>query len=83
VQTIKYLSLWAKVQISPIASFLGGVIAQEIVKFIGKFIPFKQWFWCNFNWVIDNLKQDNIDRTLKGTRYDDQIAIFGNRFKKN
>lgn len=79
---IKYLSLWAKVQISPIASFIGGVIAQEIVKFTGKFIPFKQWFWCNFNWVTDNLKQDNIDRTLKGTRYDDQVAIFGNEIQQ-
>ena len=81
-KTIKYLSLWSKVQISPIASFLGGVISQEIVKFTGKFIPFKQWFWCNFNWVIENLKQNKIDRTLKGTRYDDQIAIFGNEIQK-
>lgn len=81
-KTIKYLSLWAKVQISPISSFLGGVIAQEIVKYTGKFMPFNQWFWCNFNWVVEKLKQDKIDRRLKGTRYDDQIAIFGNEIQK-
>ena len=79
-KTIKNLSLWSKVQISPIASFIGGVIAQEIVKYTGKFTPFNQWFWCNFNWVVENLG-NNIDRTLRGTRYDDQIAIFGNEIQ--
>jgi ubiquitin-activating enzyme E1 len=29
--------------ISPMAAFFGGVIAQEIVKFTGKYTPLKQW----------------------------------------
>ena len=81
-KTIKNLSLWSRIQISPISSFLGGLIAQEIVKYTGKFIPLKQWFWNNFNWVVENLEKKKIDRSLKGTRYDDQIAIFGNELKK-
>lgn len=31
--------------ISPIAAFLGGVVAQEIVKFTGKFLPLHQWLY--------------------------------------
>ena len=75
-KTILNLSLWSRVQISPIASFLGGIIAQEIIKYTGKFLPLSQWLWCNFNCVVEKL-EGKIDRTLNGTRYDDQIAIFG------
>lgn len=81
-KTIKNLSLWSKTQISPISSFLGGLIAQEIVKFTGKFIPIKQWFWCNFSEILENLNGKIIDREIKGTRYDNQIAIFGNEIQK-
>jgi hypothetical protein len=31
--------------------------------------------------VLENIKED-ADRTLKGSRYDDQIAIFGNEIQK-
>ena len=31
--------------------------------------------------TAENIKED-ADRTLKGTRYDDQIAIFGNEIQK-
>ena len=75
------LSLWAKAQISPIASFLGGLITQTIIKYTGKFKPTKQWFWFNFNEIIENI-DINAERTLKGTKYDDQIAIFGNKVQK-
>ena len=75
------LSLWAKAQISPIASFLGGLISQSIIKYTGKFIPTKQWFWFNFNEIVENL-DINKEIILNGTRYDDQIAIFGNQMQK-
>ena len=68
---------WAKSEISPICSFLGGVVAQEIVKFTGKYTPINQWFWFEFSETVDNLP-NNIDRSLKNCRYDDQIAIYGN-----
>ena len=73
--------MWSRIEISPIASFLGGVIGQEIIKYTGKFLPFKQWCWCNFNYLVEKL-EDKIDRTLNGTRYDDQIAIYGNEIQK-
>lgn len=75
------MSVWAKAQISPIASFLGGLISQTIIKYTGKFKPTKQWFWFNFNEIVENI-DINSERTLKGTKYDDQIAIFGNDIQK-
>jgi len=81
-KTIKNLSFWSRAQISPISSFLGGIIAQEIVKFTGKYMPIKQWFWCNFMEIVENLNNSKIDRILEGSRYDDQISIFGNEIQK-
>ena len=80
-KTIRDLSLWARAEISPITSFLGGIMAQEVVKFTGKYVPIKQWLRCNFCEILEGL-DSKIDRTLKGNRYDDQIAIFGNEMQK-
>lgn len=82
-KTIRDLSLWSRAEISPITSFLGGIMAQEIVKFTGKYIPIKQWLRCNFCEILENLNiNPSVNRTLKGNRYDDQIAIFGNEIQK-
>ena len=72
---------WARSEIPPICSFLGGIVAQEIIKYSGKYTPINQWFWFEFSETIENLPKD-IDRTLKNSRYDDQIAIFGNNMQK-
>ena len=80
-KTLLRLSLWSRAQISPIASFLGGVSAQEIVKFTGKYNPIHQWIWFDFSETVENLDL-NIDRNLKNDRYDDQIAIYGNKIQE-
>ena len=54
-KTITNLSFFARAQISPISSFLGGRMTQEIIKYTGKDIPIKQWFWCDFSETLDNL----------------------------
>ena len=69
------LAKLAKSEISPICSFLGGIAAQEIIKYIGKYTQFEA------SEIIENLPND-IDRALKNSRYDDQIAIFGNNMQK-
>lgn len=81
--TIKNLSFWARTQISPISSFLCGIMAQEIMKFTGKYMPIKQCFWCNFMEIIENLNNNKSNKILKGWRYDSQISIFGNDIQKN
>ena len=71
---IRLLSSYAKAQLSPIVTFWGGIIAQEILKFTGKFTPVQQWLHIDFFDIVP----DCADRTVKGSRYDDQISIIGN-----
>ena len=78
---INYISKiikWSKSEISPICSFLGGIVTQEIIKFTGKYTPIKQWFHFDFFELSDNLNIKNNTINLLNSRYDDQIAIFGN-----
>lgn len=72
---------WAKSEISPVCAFLGGVVAQEIVKYTGKYTPINQWLLFDFFETVANLGE-KVTRTLKGTRYDDQIAIYGDEIQK-
>ena len=72
---------WSAANISPVCAFFGGIVAQEIIKATGKYIPINQWLIYDFLETVENLN-DNIDRTLKNCRYDDQIAIFGNEIQE-
>lgn len=45
---IEHISLYGDTQISPVISFWGGIITQEIVKLTGKFTPLKQWLHHEF-----------------------------------
>ena len=76
------LTKWAKSEISPFCSFIGGIISQEIVKFTGKYTPIFQFEWFDFynsiSYLIEKEKENlKINRNLLNSRYDDQIAIFG------
>ena len=72
---------WASANIQPICAFFGGIIAQEIIKATGKYVPIDQWLICDFFEIVENIS-DNVNRTLKNCRYDDQIAIFGNEIQE-
>ena len=72
---------WAAANIPPICGFFGGILAQEIIKATGKYVPIDQWFIQDFFEVVENVK-DDADRTLKKSRYDEQIAIFGNEIQE-
>jgi len=56
------------------SAFLGGFIAQEIVKFTGKYTPLRQWFHYD---TFESIPTGEVDRTPKNCRYDDQIKIYG------
>lgn len=75
------VAFWAKAEISSVCSILGGIVAQEIVKFTGKYIPINQWLTLDFFETVESLG-DNVDRNLKNSRYDEQIAIYGNEIQK-
>ena len=72
---------WCRAQISPVAAFFGGIVAHEIIKSTGKYEPIDQWLIMDFFEMVENISE-NADRSLKGSRYDDQIAIFGNEIQK-
>jgi ubiquitin-activating enzyme E1 len=61
--------LYARACISPMAAFFGGVIAQEIVKYTGKYSPLKQWLHYDIFECLP--KGDSIDRKPCNCRYDD------------
>lgn len=61
------------------AAFFGGIVAQEVVKFTGKYTPTTQWF--HFEQFL-SLPRTEVNRELKGTRYDDQVLIYGNELQE-
>ena len=71
---VKNVAYFAKAQISPCASFWGGVVAQEVVKFTGKFGPLNQWLHYE---CFESLPDENVNRDVLNTRYDDLISIYG------
>ena len=77
---IRNIARWAKAELPPVTAFLGGVVAQEIVKFTGKYTPLDQWLWFDFFETAANLKE--VNRTPMNTRYDDQVAVFGQEIQK-
>ena len=79
---IEKIGRWSRCHISPVCSFLGGIVSQEILKYYGKFVPINQWFWFDFLEIIKNQKENEINREIEQSRYDDQIAIFGQEFQK-
>ena len=66
---------YAGCSISPMSAFFGGIVAQEIVKFTGKYTPLKQWLHFDIYETLP--REDSINRKLSGSRHDDQIAIYG------
>ena len=69
------LSKWCRTELPPYCNFFGGIISQEIVKYTGKYIPLEQWAWFDFYDTVKNLK--NVNNNLLGSRYDEQIAVYG------
>ena len=69
------LAVWSRCEISPVCSFLGGIVSQEVVKITGKYIPINQWLWFDFFETLGNNLIN--DRRSINSRYDEQIAIFG------
>ena len=65
---------YSRACISPMAAFFGGVVAQEIVKYTGKYSPLKQWLHYD---IFESLPRTPVNRTPLNCRYDDQILVYG------
>lgn len=68
----------------PMCAFFGGIVAQEVLKCCSsKFFPIKQWFY--FDSLESLPSPETYPRNLEttkptGSRYDNQIIIFGRDF---
>lgn len=58
----------------------GGVVSQEIIKYIGLYKPINQWFRVQFFGILD--KTINHDTKLHDSKYNDQLLIFGDESQK-
>ena len=84
INKITNLSKWLKSQISPVCSYFGGIVSQEIVKYTGKYIQNNQFYWYDFYDSVKAVVENNkINQSYKEiNRYGDQISIFGNKIQK-
>lgn len=75
---IKNLSLLSQTQLATDSSFLGGILAQEILKFSGLYQPLNQILYYNNYITIENLNRKNFEiKSLKKDRYYYENIIYG------
>ncbi|CAH0513186.1 unnamed protein product [Peronospora belbahrii] len=77
---VRQAALYSAVELHPLAAFFGGVIAQEVVKFTGKFTPLKQWLHLDAFEVLPDERP--LDAEPIGSRYDHIITAYGLSFQK-
>lgn len=71
---IRKAAAFSACSISAQAAFFGGIVAQEIVKFTGKYSPLKQWLHYD---IFESLPENEVNREPMNCRYDDQIRMYG------
>lgn len=84
---VQKLAKFSALQFQPLCCFFGGVVAQEVVKYTGKYSPLPQWLHIACFDVLpeENVDEENTqkitptvdDRKPMGCRYDDLIQIIG------
>lgn len=74
------VAVYAAVEIQPLCTFFGGVVSQELVKVSGKYTPLQQWLHYHVFKVLPETPPT--DTQPLGSRYDDQIAVFGKAFQE-
>lgn len=76
---IRNMALYARTELTALCALFGGIVAQEIVKFTGKFSPIKQWIHFDAFELLHS--EPPVDGTPVGDRYDHQISVFGKAFQ--
>merc|ERR1711959_652032 len=79
VDAIRKIAMTCAAELQPMACFFGGVVAQEIVKFGGKFVPMNQW--GHFDCIEVLPESPPADAAPQGGRYDHNISVFGSAFQ--
>eukprot|EP01083_Nonionella_stella_P308460 1088245_1 len=77
---VRQRALYARVELMGFTAYFGGVVAQEVVKYTGKFTPIHQWVHLDaFELVGEKVLPDT---QPAGSRYDNQIAVFGAAYQQ-
>lgn len=81
---IKELSFQARGDLSPMAALFGGLVAQEVIKSIsGKFNPvFQYLYFDSLESLPEPVTLTEADCAPTESRYDGQIAVFGEKFQQ-
>ena len=66
-------------ELTGFCAYLGGAIAQEVIKKTGKYLPIDGWIHHEDHSLVTDESPSNI--TPLGTRYDNQIMILGKDFQ--
>lgn len=77
---VRHVARMSTLDLQPMCTFFGGVVAQELVKLSGKFRPLFQFL--NYQAFAALPDQPPADTAPLGSRYDDQIAIYGQAFQE-
>lgn len=77
---VKQMAQFAAVELQPLSAFLGGLIAQEVVKGTGKYSPLNQWLHLDFFEMLPDNRPPAHDIAPKGCRYDNLIRVYGETF---
>ena len=78
--SISRFSRFFRGELTGLCAFLGGAVAQEVIKVTGKFSPISQWVHHVDSALATDECEENVGPLL-GTRYDFQIAILGKDFQ--
>lgn len=72
-------ALHAAVELQPMSAFIGGVLAQEVVKATGKFTPIPGFMHFSAPESLPNeADKPSLENTLpRGSRYDELAAVYG------
>ena len=80
-ELVKKMAKTAAGDLSPMAAFFGGIVAQEVIKATsGKYTPINQWLYFDSLECIGDVQLSEAETAPRGTRYDGQIAVFGETF---
>ena len=80
---VQQLALSARGNIIGLTAFLGGTIAQEVIKSLsGKFTPLNQWLYLDACEILPNHEDASFDASQYqpiGSRYDSQLILLGKK----
>lgn len=76
---IRKVAMTAAAELPALAAFFGGIVAQEVVKFTGKFTPLRQWLYLDAFEILptDFEALPAAEFSARGNRYDNASALIG------